>query len=76
MTTIIQADSKGTFTDTVIVDAQWLSGAHTLHAEDAHTHKIASFTILVTGHSSFITASSSLALYQCAEPWLWRSGYQ
>ena len=49
---IIQADSKGSFADTVIVDAQWLSGTHLLRAEDAHLHKTATFTILVTGHSS------------------------
>ncbi|HEV7235617.1 MAG TPA: hypothetical protein VGN15_05510, partial [Ktedonobacteraceae bacterium] len=49
---IIQADSKGSFADTVIVDAQWLSGTHLLGAEDAHLHKKATFTILVTGHSS------------------------
>jgi len=48
---IIQADSKGAFADTVMVDAQWLSGTHMLRAEDAHLHKMASFTILVTGRS-------------------------
>lgn len=48
---IIQADSKGAFADTVMVDAQWLSGTHILLAEDAHLHKTARSTILVTGIS-------------------------
>jgi hypothetical protein len=49
--TIIQADSKGTFTDTVIVDPVWQAGSHIIRAEDARLHTIAAFTILVTGHS-------------------------
>ena len=48
---IIQADVHGAFTDTVIVGAQWLAGTHILRAEDARLHKIASFSILITGHS-------------------------
>ncbi|HEY6410631.1 MAG TPA: hypothetical protein VIY29_24530 [Ktedonobacteraceae bacterium] len=49
--TIIRADRKGSFTDTVIVEADWQAGAHLLRAEDAITHKTAAFTIIVTGHS-------------------------
>src|SRR5205807_4559114 len=43
--------SKGTFTDTVIVDPAWQAGSHIIRAEDARLHKIAAFTIMVTGHS-------------------------
>jgi len=50
-TTIIQANSSGSFTDTVMVDATWLAGTHVIRAEDAHLHKTAAFTILVTGYS-------------------------
>ena len=49
--TIIQADNKGSFTDTIIVEPEWQAGSHIMRAEDAHLHKIAAFTILVTGHS-------------------------
>ncbi|MFL5696490.1 MAG: BACON domain-containing protein, partial [Ktedonobacteraceae bacterium] len=49
--TIIQADNKGSFTDTIIVEPEWQAGSHILRAEDAHLHKITAFTILVTGHS-------------------------
>lgn len=48
---IIQADAHGSFTDTVMVGAQWLAGTHIMRAEDAHLHKAAGFTILITGHS-------------------------
>ncbi|HEX6481837.1 MAG TPA: hypothetical protein VF043_23595 [Ktedonobacteraceae bacterium] len=48
---IIAADNHGNFTDTVIVNPQWLSATHLIQAEDARTHKTASFTITVTGHS-------------------------
>ncbi|HLQ30355.1 MAG TPA: hypothetical protein VK140_14070 [Ktedonobacteraceae bacterium] len=50
--TIVQADSKGTFTDTVNIGAEWQAGSHIIRAEDAQLHKTASFTILVTGHSA------------------------
>ncbi len=50
--TIIQADDKGSFTDTVIVEADWQAGAHLIRAEDAIKHKTAAFTIVVTGHSA------------------------
>ncbi len=49
---IITTDTAGNFTDTVTVDPAWLSGSHTIHAEDALTHKTASFAIIVTGHSA------------------------
>lgn len=46
---IITTNANGTFTDTVIVDGDWSGGPHTLNAEDAITHKIATFPILVIG---------------------------
>jgi Viral BACON domain len=49
--TIIQADSKGSFADTVNVEAEWQAGSHLIRAEDAMRHKSAAFTIVVTGHS-------------------------
>jgi len=48
---IITADKNGSFTDSAIVEPEWLVGSHTIHAEDATLHKIASFNITVTGHS-------------------------
>jgi len=48
---IILADKQGNFTDTVIVEPEWHAGPHTIHAEDALLHKIASFILTVTGHS-------------------------
>jgi hypothetical protein len=48
---IIAADNRGDFTDTVIVNPEWLSATHIIQAEDARTHKTASFTVTVTGHS-------------------------
>src|SRR5260370_10092987 len=49
--TIIQADTNGSFTDTVIVEAEWQAGVHLIRAEDAIRHRTAAFTIVVTGHS-------------------------
>lgn len=49
--TIIQADSNGSFKDTVIVEAEWQAGVHLIWAEDAIRHRTASFTIVVTGRS-------------------------
>ncbi|HEX6554961.1 MAG TPA: hypothetical protein VF026_19495 [Ktedonobacteraceae bacterium] len=49
--TIIQADTHGSFTDTVIVEAEWQAGIHLIRAEDAIRHRTAAFTIVVTGHS-------------------------
>ncbi|GAC1383974.1 MAG: hypothetical protein NVSMB33_12210 [Ktedonobacteraceae bacterium] len=48
---MIMANDKGSFTDTIIVEADWQSGPHIIRAEDALLHRSASFTILVTGHS-------------------------
>lgn len=52
--TIIQADGKGSFTDTMIVAPEWQAGSHIIRAEDARLHKTAAFTILVTGHSALL----------------------
>lgn len=49
---MLTADTSGNFADTVVVDPTWLSGSHIIRAEDALTHKTASFTITVTGHSA------------------------
>lgn len=49
---IVQANSRGAFADTVIVDPDWRAGSHIIRAEDALRHRIASFTILVTGTSA------------------------
>lgn len=49
---IITTAANGTFTDTVIVDGDWGAGPHTLNAEDAITHKIATFPILVIGQNT------------------------
>ncbi|MDQ6660955.1 MAG: choice-of-anchor D domain-containing protein, partial [Chloroflexota bacterium] len=49
---VIQADKKGDFFDTVIIDTNWQPGPHIIHAEDAKLHKLASFTVIVTGHSA------------------------
>ena len=46
---IISADSSGLFTDTVKVAPAWGPGSHIIRAEDAHLHKSASFTVIVTG---------------------------
>ncbi len=66
--TIIRADSKGAFSDTVIVEAEWQAGTHLVRAEDAKLHKMAAFTIIVTGHSPslrpphLVLSSSSIDL--------------
>lgn len=49
--TIITTDANGSFSDTVQALQNWGAGPHTLNAEDATTHKLASFPILVTGQS-------------------------
>jgi hypothetical protein len=53
---IIEANDQGNFTDTVYVLPEWGAGSHTLNAEDAVTHKIASFPITVSGQASPIPA--------------------
>ena len=49
---IITTNSQGAFTDAVYVGADWGNGSHTINAEEASTHKIVSFPILVSGDSS------------------------
>ena len=48
---ITQSDAQGNFTDTVQVQANWGSGSHTINAEDALTHKVTSFPVMVSGES-------------------------
>lgn len=48
---IITADANGNFTDTALVTPTWQAGSHLIHAEDALSHKTASFAIIVTGQS-------------------------
>ncbi len=50
--TIIDADSSGNFTDTIVITPDWDTGLHTINAEDAFRHKVASFSIMVTGHAT------------------------
>ncbi|MBV9709451.1 MAG: hypothetical protein JO011_00895, partial [Ktedonobacteraceae bacterium] len=50
--TIIEADSNGNFTDTLVITPDWEAGPHTINAEDAFRHKTASFSIMVTGHTT------------------------
>jgi len=49
---IIRADSKGNFTDTVTVSPDWQAGVHVINAEDARLHKLARFSLIVTGKST------------------------
>ncbi len=46
------ADASGSFSDTIGIDDSWTSGAHSIYAEDAHLHRTASNSVLVTGHSN------------------------
>jgi hypothetical protein len=48
---ITNADANGSFSDTISIDETWKAGAHSISAEDAHLHKSAVTTILVTGTS-------------------------
>jgi len=57
---IIRADAQGSFSDTVLVDASWRAGSHVIRAEDAITHKSASFTVTVTGHSASLSPAHLL----------------
>ncbi len=50
---IAATDGNGNFTDTVIVGG-WGSGRHILSAEDAVTHKIASFSITVSNQGELL----------------------
>ncbi len=57
---IIHADNEGSFSDTVLVDQTWGPGPHTIYAEDAISHKSASFTVIVTGQSSSLRPAHML----------------
>ncbi|HYB00572.1 MAG TPA: hypothetical protein VED37_10190, partial [Ktedonobacteraceae bacterium] len=57
---IVHADSQGSFSDTVIVDPSWGAGDHIIHAEDAISHKAASFTVIITGQSVSLRPSHLL----------------
>ena len=48
----IHADKTGSFSDTVWVDPSWGPGLHTIRAEDARSHKSATFPVIVTGQPS------------------------
>ncbi len=59
------ADGQGNFSDTVAIAPDWGAGQHTINAEDAARHKVASFSLLVTGHATslrpahlFVSANS------------------
>jgi hypothetical protein len=64
----VQADARGLFSDTVIVDPAWLAGPHTFYALDMHTHRQALAKIMVTGQNALqgpprlLLSSSSLDL--------------
>ncbi|HEY6543005.1 MAG TPA: hypothetical protein VIZ18_18835, partial [Ktedonobacteraceae bacterium] len=45
----ITADASGSFSDTVGIDGSWTPGPHSVHAEDAHLHRTASFPVMITG---------------------------
>lgn len=62
---LTDADGQGNFSDTVAIAPDWGAGQHTINAEDAARHKVASFSLLVTGHATslrpahlFVSASS------------------
>lgn len=59
---ITHSDSQGNFTDTVQVQANWGSGSHTINAEDARTHKITSFPVVVSGDNEVALRPSHLQL--------------
>jgi len=66
-TSVIHADKTGFFSDTVWVDPSWGSGSHTIHAEDARSHRYASFPVRVTGQASqppphLVTSTESIDL--------------
>jgi hypothetical protein len=48
---ITQSDAQGNFTDTVQVQTNWGSGSHIINAEDALTHKVTSFPVMISGES-------------------------
>lgn len=46
---VIRADELGNFSDTVVVRADWGASIHTISAEDATTHKVATFPVEIVG---------------------------
>lgn len=50
--TVIDADHDGDFTDTIAITPDWGDGLHTINAEDALAHKVASFSIMVSGRAT------------------------
>lgn len=46
--TLIRADSNGNFEDTINLDHDWGGGPHIVNAEDAVTHKMVSYPIMVS----------------------------
>jgi hypothetical protein len=59
--TVIDADRDGNFADTIVITPDWDDGLHTLNAEDAFRHKVASFSIMVTGHTTTLRPAHLLA---------------
>jgi len=59
---VTRSDAQGNFTDTVQVQANWGSGSHTINAEDALTHKITSFPVMVLGDDAVALRPSHLQL--------------
>ncbi len=56
-TSIINTDIHGQFADTVIVSGDWGAGAHVINAEDAISHKLAKFSLIVSGQSTSLRPS-------------------
>ena len=48
----VQIDAHGLFSDTIVVDPDWLAGPHSLYATDIHTRRQALFNLLVTGQNA------------------------
>lgn len=59
---ITQSDGQGNFADTIQVQANWGNGSHTINAEDALTHKITSFPVVVSGDNEVALRPSHLQL--------------
>lgn len=57
----VDADRDGNFVDTIVITPDWDEGVHTLNAEDAFRHKIASFSIIVSGHTTTLRPAHLLA---------------
>ena len=53
-TAFIDADRNGSFADTIVITPDWDTGLHTLNAEDAFRHKVASFSIMVTAYTTIL----------------------